>query len=147
MSDTFLPNLMRAVHRITSAARCLALDSELNIQTSVGVTDEELVDTSFLSVVKTSVQQALADNQPVLTNNLITDPTDAPHTNTHLSGLRVIIAVPVENHGAIYLDQSVRDGVFERDTMDNLMALINHLISNEKLHLEHDAMAELYGSV
>lgn len=147
MSDTFLENLMRAVHSITKATRCLALDTALKVQHAIGVSDDELADESFLSVVHTSVKSALDDNEPVLTNNLITDPTDAPHTNTHLSGLRIIIAVPVENYGAIYLDQSVRDGVFERDTMDNLMALINHLISNEKLHLEDAAMTELYGSV
>ena len=147
MSDIFLNNLMRASYTITKAARCLALNEAMEVQTHLGVDETLLADEAFLNVVRSAIRQAQESKKAVLTNNLITDITDAPHTNTHLSGLRIIIAYPVHGYGAIYLDQSVRDGVFERDTIEKITALVDHLLIESKLDLEEEAIAELYGTV
>lgn len=147
MSDTFLSNLMRAAHQITGATRCLAIDTDITILDTIGIDDDERKDPNFIAIVEASVKDAIAKGESVLSNNLITSPEQAPHTNTHLSGLRVILALPVQEYGAIYLDQSVRDGVFDRETIDQLTSLIAHLLNGGKLDLADGDIAALYGTV
>jgi len=57
----------------------------------------------------------------------------------------MVVAIPVPEHGAVYLDQRIRQGVFPRDLVERLNEFGRYLISNEKTAIdlaEFDALFE-----
>jgi hypothetical protein len=144
MSDSFLSNFMRAAQTITRAERCLALDADKIIQDRLNVSDELLATERFTDLLYRSVDEALESSDAVITNNLIQDPQDAPNTNVHLHDLRMILALPLAEHGAIYLDQQIRQGVFERDMVAKLANLGQKLVAENKTNLDSEAIVALY---
>jgi hypothetical protein len=86
-------------------------------------------------------------NQPVLTNNIITDPAQAPITNTTFTDLRVIVAIPVDGVGAIYLDQHIRNGMFQRDTIDKICQTIALMLVQNDPANTPEALHAIYDSL
>jgi hypothetical protein len=144
MSEVFLSNFMRAARTITRAERCLAVDSDFTVYDRYNVSDDVLESTSFNSLVVSAVSDALQQGEAIITNNLISDPAEAPNTNVHLADLRLVVAIPAGKFGAIYLDQHIRQGVFQRDVIEKLSKLATQLIAAEELELTTEQMVERY---
>jgi hypothetical protein len=142
--STFLNNFMRAAYTITEAERCIAFDNNMMMQDRLNINDEELQKQSFSDLISAWVEQAIEAGEPIIANNLITDPSEAPKTNVHLKDLRMVVAIPVAGHGAIYLDQPIRKGVFERDMVNKITQLAHDLVKSGNTDLSEDDMTDMY---
>lgn len=144
MSAEFLANFMCAARSITKAQRSLALDADLNVQDRVDIEDTLLNSEEFSEMLSSLVTTAIADNAAVISNNLIKNPDEAPNTNIHLHDLRMVVAIPLGTLGAVYLDQHIRNGVFERDVIDKLTALGQYVLENKKTNLSDEELISLF---
>lgn len=144
MNDAFLDNFMQAAQAITGAERCIAFDKALTVQTSHNIDAALLTDESFITAVKAAAQDAIDQRQAIITNNLITDPEDAPNTNIHLTDLRMVVTLPVPGRGAIYFDQHIRQGVFERETVDKLALMAKRAIATGQTDMTRDELVAFY---
>lgn len=138
MSDSILSVVMRVAKEITNAERGMSVTSDLTVIDIENITTDMLQDDSFQEIALRSLSQAIESNQSVLTNNIITDPAQAPVTNTNFTDLRVIVAIPVEGEGAVYLDQHIRNGMFQRDTIDKLNRMVAEAVDRDDLSLLDD---------
>lgn len=147
MSDSILSAFMRVAKQITRAERGMSVDSELTVVDLEDLPIEIVQDDSFQNVALKSLSQAMETNQSVLTNNIITDPAQAPVTNTNFTDLRVIVTIPVQGEGAIYLDQHIRNGMFQRDTIDKLSRMVAHIVELDDPPSEPDDLRKIYDSL
>ena len=147
MSAEFLANFMRAARSITKAQRSLALDIDVNVQDRVDIEDSLLNTKEFKEMLNSIVTTALTDDTAVISNNLIKDPHDAPNTNVHLHDLRMVVAIPLGSLGAVYLDQHIRNGVFERNVIDQLAEFGRYVIENEQMDLSAEAYVNLFNEM
>ena len=145
--STFLTNFMRAARNITEAERCIAFDSDMNMQDYLNIDAAELNKKSFSDLVSAWVEQAIEGQKAIIANNLITDPSEAPKTNVHLKDLRMIVAIPIDGYGAIYLDQPIRRGVFERGTVEKIAELAHRLSQSGDTDLSEEEMTEMYAEL
>lgn len=143
MSSSFVINFLHMAHAVTDAERGMAFDEALVLQSETAGVPAGHIDDDIASIMR----EALDKGEPVLSNNMIRDPQDAPTTNVHLGGLRMILAVPLRGHGAIYLDKPIKQGVFERDTVARLMTLVSGLLQENATDLSSDAMRERYDNL
>ena len=144
MSDSILSVVMRVAKEITRAERGMSVTSDLTVVDIEDLPIEALEDEAFQDVALKSLSQAIDSNQSVLTNNIITDPAEAPVTNTNFTDLRVIVAIPVQGEGAIYLDQHIRNGMFQRDTIDRLSRMVTQIIGQDESSLSVDQLRKIY---
>ncbi len=144
MSESFLAKFMQTVKGITGAKRLMAVDNNMNLVETINLEPEVLESAQFSELAYDCLNRAIEQGEPIITNNIITDPTQAPVTNTNFSDLRVIVAFPVSGHGAIYLDQHIRYGIISRETTDKLMHLVNHIIKNNLTDSKEADFLELY---
>lgn len=144
MSETFLENLMYAAKKITHAERCLVVNNEMQVIDAVNLTQETIESEEFGEFALGCLRDALNTGKPVITNNVITDPSEAPTTNTNFANLRVVVAVPVIGHGAIYLDQHIRNGIIPKQMIDRLMGLVTHLLETRQVSRSEAEMVAMY---
>lgn len=145
MSIGFLNNFMHFAYTTTDSERAIALDLEMNIHDSVNVDDALLQKEDFADLLRSSIDEAINTDDIVVTNNLITDPEDAPKTNVHLHELRMVVALSLQGYGAIYLDKRIRQGIYPRDLVERLHDFARYLIENNKTDLtttEFDSLFE-----
>lgn len=144
MSVAFLTNFMRFVQEKTNAERLMVLDLDRKIQDRINVDDTLLHKEDFADLLHNSVDEAINTDDIVITNNLITDPEDAPKTNLHLHDLRMVVAIPIRGHGAIYLDKRIRQGIFPRELVENLNDFGRYLVENDQINLSPAEFGNLY---
>jgi hypothetical protein len=144
MSNEFLAAFMHAAREITSAERGLAVDRDFKLQDRLNLPDETLQAPRFANLANITLRQAMDQNEPIVTNNIITSPSEAPVTNTNFSDLRVVIVIPVEGIGAVYLDQHIRQGVIPRDIVEALYRLAQTAVAGGYTHLTSDELVEMY---
>lgn len=144
MGVGFLTNFMRFAQATTRAERSMALDLDMNIHDSMNIDDGLLNEEDFAGLLRTAIDEAINTDDVVITNNLINDPDDAPKTNVHLHELRMVVAIPVRGHGAVYLDQRIRSGVFPRDLVEKLTEFGRYLVDNDKTDLNPSEYTELF---
>ena len=113
MSDSFLSTFMQVAKEITRAERCMSVTPDLSVVEIDNLDVNVLESDEFQELATNCLSKALETNSAVLTNNIITDPSQAPVTNTNFTDLRVIVAIPIKGTGAIYLDQHIRNGMFQ----------------------------------
>lgn len=147
MSAEFLTNFMRAAHSITKAQRSLAIDADIKIQDKLDVEDSLLQSPEFTEMLQSTVTAAIEDNTAIISNNLIKNADDAPNTNVHLHDLRMVVAIPLGTIGAVYLDQHIRNGVFERAVIDKLTELGRYVIANDQMDLSDEGLIELFNEM
>ena len=141
MSNTFMNNFMEAARKITHAERCMVVDTDLKLLDTINIDRAMIESTAFGEFALNCLREAIASHDVVVTNNVITDPSDAPTTNTNFANLRVVVAVPLEGYGAIYLDQHIRSGIIPKQMIERIMKLANHVLENK---LESKSANELY---
>jgi hypothetical protein len=145
--STFLTNFMRAARSITDAERCIAFDTDMNMQDYLNIDAAELGKKSFADLVSSWVEQAIAGQKAVIANNLITDPSEAPKTNVHLKDLRMVVAIPIDGYGAIYLDQPIRKGVFERNVVDKITEMAQRISASGDTDLSEADLTDMYAEM
>lgn len=144
MIEVFLSNFMQTVREVTRAERCLAVDPDFTVYDRHNVTDEILQSATFSELVVSAVTDALQQGEAIITNNLIKDSSEIPNTNIHLADLRMVVAIPVGKLGAVYIDQHIRHGVFQREVIDKLTQLANQMIAQNQLELTPEQLFALY---
>lgn len=144
--SSFLANFMQFALKVTGAQRALAVDSALNAISAAGVDDKVLGSNSFNEFAAQVLSDALSTNAAVITNNIITDPSQAPKTNTSFSDLRIVVAFPVAELGAVYLDRPVKMGVISREQIDRLITFSRQLVASGQTHLSIEDMMQRYGA-
>ena len=144
MSADFLKNFMQVTEKITEADRFMAIDRDGNIIDTINLTADLINSPDFADVANISIGKCFETGKFLITNNIITDPSEAPKTNTQFSDLRVVVVIPVGDMGAIYLDQPIRYGVIPRETVENLVKLVDNVQSNDQYDMSTEAMESLY---
>ena len=139
MSETFLDKFMQASRKITHAERSLTIGTDMKLQ-STNIDQDVLDDPDFGNFAMECLQEAVNSGDFVITNNVITDPEDAPKTNRSFKDLRIVVTMPIPDHGAIYLDQRISNTVIPKEKIDRLMKLANHIRQNQ---LEDISVAEI----
>lgn len=144
MSDVFLTRLLRVAWQITQAERGLAVDNDLNIVETLHFDEDPTSDKSFMDFATDWLQRAIESGQTIITNNIITDPSDAPTTNTNFANLRVVVVIPAKDQGAIYLDQHIRNGIIQRDIIDRINQMLDGLKAGDYESVSEQHMLEAY---
>jgi|FLYN01.1.fsa_nt_gi hypothetical protein len=142
MSEAFVSNFMRAAVYITGMERALAVNADLEIVDSVNLQQADIESERFTGVE--AIQKAVESGRYIISNNLKIDPAQAPTTNVNFSDLRVVIALPLMGHGAVYLDQPLRNGMVPRETVEKLMALAQHVIQQQGEEASASDLVALY---
>lgn len=144
MSQEFLAHFLKAALEITQAERGFAVDESLDVQALINLDEAVLQSPDFADLAFQALQNAIRQRETVLTNNVITDPAQAPITNTNFSDLRVIVAIPAIGIGAIYLDQHIRNGIIPREQIEKLRELASRLIGTNHVDMSDDEMVALF---
>jgi hypothetical protein len=142
MSASFISNFMHFSLQATGAERGLACDTELSIVDQANLDQADVMSDKFTGFA--SMQRALEQGEPIITNNAVMDPAMAPVTNTNFSNLRIVVVIPLINCGAIYLDQPIRRGIIPKPVVNKLFNLGNYLLENNQADISEDGLIELY---
>jgi len=147
MNENFLKNFMIAAKKITHAERCMVVDTDLKLRDTINIDRAMIESTAFGEFAMECLREALKSDDVVITNNIITDPSDAPTTNTNFANLRVVVAMPLKGYGALYLDQHIRSGIIPKQMVDRLMRLANHLIDGDRDDNSSDDIYDSYQDI
>ena len=142
MSATFLTNFLRLALNITGAERGMAADDGLAIVATANLEQADVLSPQFTGIEV--IRQALDSGEPIITNNAVSDARRAPVTNTNFSNLRVVVVIPVEDRGAIYLDQHIRKGVFRKEIVDRLWLLGGRVLDSGNTNYSEVELQALY---
>lgn len=134
MSNNFLVNLMHFSLQETGAERALAVDGDLEIVGVVNLDEEAMRSREFNAM--DCVERALNSGQPLITNNAVLDPGQAPVTNTQFRNLRLVVVIPVVGFGAVYLDQPINKGIIPKEIVNRLMTLAAETVQDEAVSLD-----------
>ena len=142
MSETFLSNFMHIALDITGAERAMAVDPDLTIVDMINLDQSDVLDDNFIGI--DVIQRALQSGESIVTNNAVSDVSNAPNTNTNFSNLRLVVVIPAGGYGAVYLDQLMRKGVIPKDRVNRLMVLGEQIAESGELEISADEMGERY---
>jgi len=140
---TLLEDLLNAIMRITAAERGLTVNMAFEVLRVVNFAEDVKTDAAFWNFALQTFHKAAETRQPVLTNNIITDPSQAPTTNTNFANLRVVVVFPVKQEGCVYIDQPVKRGAFTRQQVDRLRQMIERLDATDST-LTEETLYSLY---
>lgn len=140
--NVLLANFMKLAKIITQAERAVAADMNLTIQDSEA--DKADHSEKFRLLARSTMQEAIEQGRVIITNNIFTNPEDGPTTNTAIANLRVGVGIPVPGIGAVFLDQPISQGVFDRKVTDRLRRFAEQISQSEQNALGHDDMLSLY---
>lgn len=147
MPHKFLTRFLRVAQQVTDADRAMTVDTHMQVVDQLNLDDVAMNETGFREFADPLLRQALTDRQAVVTNNIITDPSQAPKTNASFANLRVVVVMPVRDQGAVYLDQPVSKGVIERDAIDRLSQMLNRLQGDELETITEEEMVARYNKL
>lgn len=147
MSNIILSAIVHFAKEVTGAERGMSVDMDVSVLDVIGLTHDVIETATFWDAAANSLSRAMKTNQPVLTNNIITDPAQAPITNTTFTDLRVIVAIPVDGVGAIYLDQHIRNGMFQRDAIDKICQTIALILAQDDPTYTPESLHTIYDNL
>jgi hypothetical protein len=142
MSQSVLPNFMRAAYNITAAERAIAVDNEFMIVDIENIELAEAQSENFPGNI--CIRDAINSGETVITDSisLRIDPKNAPKTNQVFPTLRAIVVIPVPGRGAVYLDQRIRSGIIIPKDMVAKLTQLAHQIGEDEITI--DTMVDLY---
>ncbi len=144
MDKSFLSRYLQIALHVTGAERGVAVDRQMQIVHHANLDERTLQNPEFMALVNTWLARALEDQNTIITNNIITDPSQAPHTNTNFSDLRAVVCIPVNQHGAIYLDRHIRSGIIPREVIDRLTEMPSQLTTEDMENESPEALLERF---
>lgn len=141
MSQSFLLNFMRVAYHVTRAERAFAVDNDLTVRGTVGITPEQ-IEAAYLKCIK----RALERGEAIITDNytMTIEPSQAPITNQSFPQLRAVFIIPLVGHGAVCLDQRLQRGIIAKDKVDRLMQLGRRAIADQLTETSEDGLLALY---
>jgi hypothetical protein len=141
MIESFLLNFMRVAHQITKAERAFAVDSQLTVLGTIGMSPDQ-IEALYLKCAR----DAISRGEPLITDNytMTIEPSKAPVTNQSFPQLRAVFFIPLDGHGAICLDQRLQRGIIAKDKVDRLMQLGRQVVAAPPSDLTEDALLALY---
>lgn len=145
MNALFLSTFLRVALQQTGAERGMACDADLKIIELVNMDQQDVLSDRFTGFE--TMKKAFRNGQAVITNNAVMDPALAPVTNTNFSNLKVVVVIPVQQSGAVYLDQPIRQGIFSKDIVDRLVMLADYAYSSDQLESSEDELNQLYAQI
>ncbi|MEO1442288.1 MAG: hypothetical protein AAFV33_17950 [Chloroflexota bacterium] len=146
MSNAFAVTFLRMAMDVTGAECGMALDSEKSVLALANLTNDDIEADGFAGFA--NVAQAYEFNErPHITNNMILDPEAAPDTNTNFAALRVVIVFPLDEHGAVYIDQHISRGVIAKTDAEKLMQVADRAIASDMLGADEATLRDLYDSL
>jgi hypothetical protein len=122
---------LNAAMEIGACDRGMAVDDEMNILDSINLNDETRQSPRFNLLMSVAVRRSLDTNEAIITNNVVTSAAEAPLTNTSFSDLRMVVAIPLEGLGAIYMDKPVKQGIIPRQMVDTLYEVGQDVIKSD----------------
>lgn len=140
MNTTFLASFMQIAIEQTKADRAMVCDTQLAIVGSVNLTQADILSEHLTDVI----QRAFTSGQPVITNNAVRDPSNAPHTKTNFDNLRGVVVIPVVGVGALYLDRPLKQGIIAKDTINRLMKLAEQAVKSGQTESTVSQLGALY---
>jgi hypothetical protein len=143
MTPERLENYLTFVLTVTQADRCLIVDEQQQTLASRHFDSGVLNSEAFAELASQVLKHAMETNRPVITNNIIIDPAEAPTTNTAFSDLRIVVGLPVPGVGALYMDRPVRHGAFDRALLDQLIQFSPNVL-NAQEPIDADAMRQRF---
>jgi hypothetical protein len=143
MTPERLENYLTFVLTVTQADRCLIVDEQQQTLASRHFDSGVLNSEAFVELASQVLKHAIETNRPVITNNIIVDPAEAPTTNTAFSDLRIVVGLPVPGVGALYMDRPVRHGAFDRALLDQLIQFSSKVLSSQE-PIDADAMRQRF---
>ncbi len=147
MSADFVAKILHVTLNITGADRGLAVTPDLQLIEAINLTQETIDNPAFRTLAEDTLRQSLEAGEPVITNNMVTNPENAPVTNTTFSELRAIVTFPVGKLGAVYLDQRLRYGIIDRNTLDTVITFIEHILDYNRQGLSEAELIALYRQI
>jgi hypothetical protein len=147
MSRIFLENFMYAARKITSAECGLAVDAQLKPVVFVDPEHDDADPATLGQFALDCLRQAMTSGEAIITNNVITDPAEAPSTNTSFTDLKVVVALPVAHLGAIYLDRHIRKGIIPKQMVDRLMWLVSYSLGAKREDCSEAELIEMYEQI
>ncbi len=142
--DVVMDAVMDKVIEVVQAQRGFLMlrddDGTLRVQVARGLNKEDL-ETPDFSYSTTIVRQVVETGQPLLTNNADHDPRFEAGQSIIAMGLRSILCVPINVRGqligVVYVDNSLRAGVFQPEDLSLLVSFANIAgiaLDNARLH-------------
>lgn len=146
MSVKFLSQFVEVARRISGAERAFAITPDGQVCAYSQMDDSPFSQAPFRDFALETLRSAYQKNQPIFTNNLIQDMAQAPTTNTNLGEMRFVVALPIQEVGAIYLDQPIRNGVIARDKVERLHAFALRALAGELADLAADDLERAFNA-
>jgi hypothetical protein len=144
MSKELIVAFLEAAIDVCGCQRGLAVDDQMNILTTINLSEEVRQTARFNILMSVAVRKSIDSNEAVITNNVVTSVDQAPLTNTSFSDLRMVVAIPLEGMGAIYMDKSVKQGVIPRPMVDTLYDIAQDLVKVPPLEANKEAIIAQY---
>lgn len=110
MSKDLVMAFLEAAMDVSACDRGLAVDEQMNLLTTINLTDEVRQSPRFNLLMSVSVRRAVDLQEAVITNNVVTSAAEAPLTNTSFSDLRMVVAIPLEGQGGGLYGQARQAG-------------------------------------
>lgn len=136
----FLQQLLTFACRVAGAERGFVADSSLEVVGLHQLDIKTLQSERFSALAATVMQQATQSGEVVITNNVITDPSQAPTTNTSFSDLCMVVAIPLASWGMLYLERPIKHGIIARDIAERVMHFALHLLQSKQYILDQDTL-------
>ena len=131
MRKDLIVAFLNAAMEIGACDRGMAVDEQMNILDIVNLNEDIRQSPRFNLLMSVAVRRSIATNEAIITNNVVTSAAEAPLTNTSFSDLRMVVAIPLEGEGAIYMDKPVKLGIIPRQMVDNLYEVGQDIIKSE----------------
>lgn len=143
MPPEHLEEFITFVLQVTQAERCLIVDESLRARASRHFDAATLGSDAFLNLASQVLGHAIETGHPVITNNVIINPDEAPTTNTSFADLRIVVGLPIPQVGALYMDRMVKRGVFDRELLERLIRFSSAVLTGDSA-LSADDMARQF---
>jgi hypothetical protein len=131
MRKDLIVAFLNAAMEIGACDRGMAVDSEMTVLDSINLNDEIRQSPRFSMLMSVAVRRSMDTNEAIITNNVVTSAAEAPLTNTSFSDLRMVVAIPLEGLGAIYMDKPVKHGIIPRQMVDTLYEVGQDFVKSE----------------
>jgi hypothetical protein len=143
MNPSFLTSLMQVALQQTGADRAMVCDTNMAIVASVKLEPEDILSEQLTDFLR----KAMETGEPVVTNNAVKEPTQAPNTKTNYDNLRGVVVIPVSGHGALYLDRPLKQGIIAKSVVNKLVKLARQTAQNTQTETTESSLQELFQQI
>jgi len=137
--NQFLHFALEATH----AERGLTVNPQMNVLERVQM-EEGALDLGSANPMKCISLAYAADEMPFVTNNIFHNNEDTPSTNQGISNLRLVVVFVMGEHGAVYIDNLVSQGVLSKETIQRLGSVAQAAQQHDPASIDKETLHRLY---